>query len=236
MDILAFSLLCPVALILGRLGKVPIVWLWVSNFSIMYKNLSVTNAEEQIMVMLLIYAIFLPLNRTCRCPVPWDRKSHASLQRHRKIVAWPLRLMQLHFALLYLVSLPFKLLTDWAWRDGTVVYYAVNSLVFSRWPGWEIYTWGNGFFSRFATYYTLTIELLFPLLVWWRPARVPVTLGLILLHIGIGLSLEGLLMFNLAAIVGAISFFPSHRTRALVVCCRRKRFVYRYRAANSTSN
>jgi len=56
------SLCSTVCLILGVFNKLPILWLWLSNFSIMYRNLNVLNGEEQIFALILFFAIFLPLN------------------------------------------------------------------------------------------------------------------------------------------------------------------------------
>jgi hypothetical protein len=100
---------------------------------------------------------------------------------------WPLRLLQIQVALIYVNSGLWKLLGS-AWRDGTAVYYALSSDVFQRFPGGV--PPGIFWLSAAATYLTLAWEIAFPVLVIWRPTRrIALVLG-VLLHLGTWMTME----------------------------------------------
>jgi len=206
------SLIFAFALTFGILGKIPLIWLWVMNFSMMYMGLYiVTSGEEQILAVLMFYSLFFPLNSS----LAWRRKSKRKKapDSNKKVTVWALRALQIQFALIYALSFHIKLGSDVSWRDGTVVYYAMMAMTYARWPGAELFSFGNAIFSRLATYYTLLVESLFPLLVWWRPLRVWLVLAAIFLHVNLAIFLEGLDVFNWVMIAGLILFLPSRRTR-----------------------
>lgn len=200
-------------LTLGWGGRLPVAWLWVANISIVFRNYGVTNAEEQVLAVYLFGGLFLPLDRALRVRAPWDPPG--GRPRPAKVATWALRWIQVNVAFIYLASWPAKVLSDFAWRDGTVIYYAVGSMAFARWPGLAVMGWGGAALSRLLTLWTLAAELLFPLLVWSPRYRVPLTLSLMLLHVGIAICLEGLVAFSLGMVLGLVTFLPSRRTREL---------------------
>jgi hypothetical protein len=202
----ALSLICVFLLMAGEGKKWPVLWLWISNYCIFHRNVAVSDGEEQVLSLLLFGALFLPLDAACCL-----RKGSNS---DRPVTVWALRYLQIHIALIYLISWPFKLISDPAWRDGTVIYYASMSLTWVRWPYLgAFFEWQHAIFSRVATFYTLGIELLFPLLVWFRRFRLPMTLAMMALHISLAAVLGGLMMFNLSMLTAMVLFLPSHRMR-----------------------
>jgi predicted DCC family thiol-disulfide oxidoreductase YuxK len=205
------SLFCAIMLIFGLLGRLPIVWLWLMNFSIISRNSYAVNGEEQILAPLLLFSLFLPL--TASLSLQNRGIGRKNQNKARKVTVWALRPVQIYIALIYLISWPIKVLSDEAWRNGTVVYYALNSISYARWPGLEIFSWGNAFLSRLATYYTLLVELLFPLFVWFKRFRMPLTLAIIFMQLSLAVLLSGVWVFNLATVAGLILFLPSRQTR-----------------------
>jgi hypothetical protein len=129
-----------------------------------------------------------------------------------KVRVWPLRALQIHLVLVYLVSLPAKL-ADPAWTDGTLVYYAMMATDYPRWPGVDVFAWGDAALSRVLTAASLMVEVLVPPLIWFRRLRLPCTLAAMGLHIGMGVLIEGVMMFNAAMLVAMLLFLPSRRTR-----------------------
>jgi len=207
----ALSLIFSVCLILGVLWRLPIIWLWMANFSIMYRNLAVANAEEQLMAVLLFFSLFLPLNASLSLSNYIQKRKGPN-----KIIVWALRPLQIQIALIFALSLPHKLMSDFAWRDGTVTYYATHGQLFARWPSLPFFGWANALLSRILTFFTLAFQGMFPILVWFRPFRAVLPLIMIFLHLGYIVFLEGLAMFNLAMVVALILFLPSHETRIVV--------------------
>lgn len=205
-----FYILCLIAsflFTLGLGGRAPILWLWFANFSLAFRNFMALNSEEQVLAILFFWCLFLPLEKTL-C-LRRKNKKWVFHQSFVQVRAWPLILFQIHFALVYFVSWPFKLSTDEAWGNGTAIYYALNHYGYSRFPGLEIYQWGNAFISKVATAYTLIIELAFPLFVWFKKFRMPLVIGLAGLHLCIGILLHGVSMFNWTMILGVLLFVPS---------------------------
>jgi len=208
----AASMLSAFCLALGVLGKIPILWLWISNIALFARITDVSIGEEQVLAMLLFFSLLLPLSSTLRVSDLF-RKSKRAKRKKIKVTVWALRPLQIQFALIYLLSVPHKFISDPEWLGGTVVYYATMQLSYPRWPGLDLFVWGNALISRIGTYFTLLIEAVFPVAVWFRRLQVPITLVMISFHIFIGIILEGLLMFNVAMILGLILYLPSRQTK-----------------------
>jgi hypothetical protein len=134
------------------------------------------------------------------------------LRADAKVRVWSLKALQVHLVLVYLLSLPDKL-SDSAWTHGTLVYYAMMAPDYPRWPGLDVFAWGNAALSRVLTAFSLAVEMLVPMLVWFRRLRLPCVLAAMALHLGMAFLLEGVMMFNLAMLVGLLVFLPSRRTR-----------------------
>ena len=208
----AFSVFCAICLTFGLLGRLPIIWLWLSMLSMTYRNIYVQNGEDQVLGILLLFSMFLPLNASLNFKEILLRRKW-NLGVDTKVTTWALRPLQIHFALIYALSIAPKLLYEPAWRDGTVIYYGMMSISFPQWPGLDIFTWGNAFLSRVLAFYSLLLEALFPLLVWFRKFRLPLICGAVFLQVGIGIFLSGVWVFNVVMVVALILFLPSRRTR-----------------------
>ena len=210
--IYGISIIFALCLVLGLLWRIPIIWLWILNFSIVWRNLAVHNSEEQVMALLLFFSLFLPLNSALSLQ-SYFKKRKIKEDKINTVKVWALRPLQINIVLIFLFSIPHKLILDVAWRNGTVIHYLQHNTLYSRWPDLNIFTVGNGFLSRVMTFYTLAIQSIFPFLIWFRKFTVPLVLGSIFLHLGIALLVEGITMFNLAMIPALILFLPSNKTR-----------------------
>jgi len=85
------------------------------------------------------------------------------------------------------------------WRDGTGFYYSLVLDVFRPFPGLSDLAWQVTLFVFVATFLSIWVQLLFPVLVLWRPTRIVGLVFLLGMHFGIGLFL-GLWPFSLAMI------------------------------------
>lgn len=210
------SVACAILFALGVWWRVAGLWLWYMNLSLLFSNKYVVNGEEQVMSLLLLFGLLLPLGASLTLGQLRDRARRAALWRGDapKVRVWALKALQVHLVLVYLMSIPDKL-SDSAWRDGTLVYYAMMAVDYPRWPGLEIFAWGDAILSRVLTWFALGVEVGGPLLVWVRRFRVPCVLAAMSLHVGMALLIEGVMMFNLAMLVGMVLFLPSRRSRLL---------------------
>jgi hypothetical protein len=127
-----------------------------------------------------------------------------------------LRLMQVHFCIIYGAAGLSKLLGG-AWWNGTALWGTLVNYEFSpvrfpvyaealrwlcrhRWL-WEVVMSGGAV-------YTLALEIGFPFLVWQRDWRGPMVIGAVLLHTGISLTM-GLVGFGLLMLTLVLSFVPA---------------------------
>jgi len=134
-----------------------------------------------------------------------------------------LRLVQVHFCIIYLVSGTSKLLGP-AWWSGTALWLCLanynfapmrvglydQALIFlcQHRPLWEMCLTSGVVFTLFT-------EIGFPFLVWrrhWRPFMVSCS---VLLHLGIGLVM-GLSVFSLLMLVMVLAFVPPEVMRVFV--------------------
>jgi hypothetical protein len=127
-----------------------------------------------------------------------------------------LRIFQLNLALVYVLSVVYKLVDDVSWRDGTALYWVALS---PRWglsphASWVATALG-GYLVVFLTYWTLFCEAFFALFVWFRQTRLLACLLLFQLHLGIALTTNGVLGFNLAALLTVFVFLRQEDYRFL---------------------
>jgi hypothetical protein len=105
----------------------------------------------------------------------------ANRQAYATIYSFSIRLVQIHLCLIYFFSGFGKILgTDWF--DGNAIWFVINTYS----SGIAVHLTGYGMLMKLSGWIVLTIELLYPALIFARQLR-PVTLLLIILmHIFIG--------------------------------------------------
>jgi len=134
-----------------------------------------------------------------------------------------IRLIQIHFCIIYFASGTSKLLGG-NWWNGTAIYYTMANYEFAplryqfylsgmralaqhRWL-WEAVMTGGSFF-------TLALELSFPYLVWNRRLRPFLVAASMSLHVGIAI-LMGLVAFSLLMATMVLAFIPGDTTQRLL--------------------
>ncbi len=134
-----------------------------------------------------------------------------------------IRLMQIHFCIIYLASGLSKLMGS-AWWNGNAIWGTVANPEFAAlhlqryhdliaWLSrhrvlWELSMTGGAMF-------TLILEISFPFLVWNRHLRWLMVIGAVLLHTGIALFM-GLVGFSLMMLALLVSFIPPTTVRQLL--------------------
>jgi hypothetical protein len=134
-----------------------------------------------------------------------------------------IRLMQIHFCIIYLASGLSKLMGSGWWNGqamwGVTANYEFNMLHLEYYRAliswlsrhrilWEISMTGGAAF-------TLGLEIGFPFLVWSRRLRPLMVTGAVLLHTGIALVM-GLTSFSLMMMALLVSFIPPETVRQLL--------------------
>lgn len=115
-----------------------------------------------------------------------------------------LRLIQLHLCLMY-ASAGLAKLQGTPWWDGSALAMLLGNSDFTPFD--------LGFLAempallQFGTHVTIALELLYPILIWFRGWRPWLLVGAVGMHVGIALSM-GLTEFSLVMIVGNLAFVP----------------------------
>jgi len=186
----------------SNLAALVIYILW---YSIAFRNGIPHNGEDGMMRFALFYAIFLPLDARLSLRSYFRRLNKKSLKT--TFIPFVLRLFQIHVAIVYLFSLPYKLVDDYAWIDGTALYYTA---LHTRWglspEGVWVATALGGWLVTFMTYWALFCESFFLFFVWFKKTRLVACLLLGQLHLGIALTIEHTTAFNVAALLNILLF------------------------------
>lgn len=193
-----------VALILGWHSRIAAVVGFLLLLSFQRQNVWVLNSGDLLVRHL---GLFLALGAS-GAVLSLDRRRRApasDLLGGAPVPVWPLRLIQLQLAAMYLFSAWSKARGD-TWAEGTAVGYAlrIDDLVRFAPPGFvtdqlvlvNLLTWG-----------TLAVEIAIPLLVWNRRLRPWVLAAGAALHVGIDLTLT-VGYFSFAVLVGYLAFVP----------------------------
>jgi hypothetical protein len=172
-------------LLLGLLPRASAAAAWLFSISFIGVNFYLGNSGDNVRSIELFYLMLSP------CAAVWAlgrRRTNAGGGSGRVYVpAWPLRLLLLQMALIYVVNGLYKLAGP-GWRDGDVLHIVLGNLAWSRLPSARLplpYA-----LTQVMTWTVLGWELFFPILVAMRSTR---TLALWLgvsFHVGTGLFLQ----------------------------------------------
>jgi hypothetical protein len=186
-----------------------VLWVGLSTNSTL-----LTNGGDTLMRIALLFAVFARLSdhfsidawlrrRRSRRGLPEPR---ALVRRPAWLPAWVgtwlhntvLVLCVYQILLVYLVSSVLKLEGE-EWLNGSALYYALSLEQFQVLPLLSEIAWQSTPMVMVATWIALWVQLLFPILIFWRPSRYVALVLITGMHLGIALFL-GLWPFSLAMI------------------------------------
>jgi hypothetical protein len=202
--------LAAVGFTLGTMTRLSTILLLIVQSSMIQRNRWVANGEDLVFRMLLLYACFATLDNAYSLKRWLDlrrRSPSEPLPEPLTVSGWPIRLMQINIALIYVISLPNKLTDDVAWLNGHAIYLSIVSNLWSRFP-WPALFY-NGLLSTLFTYGTVLTEGLFPILIWFPKTRRYALAGIASLHLGIALILKNVTFFSLAMDCGFLVFLTA---------------------------
>jgi hypothetical protein len=195
--------------ILFTLGVFPwmmslLIYLALASFA--HRNLYILHSGDTFMRLVAFIMIFAPSGAAL---------SIESLVRGfplKKINPAAFRVLQFQICLLYAAAFTFKSVGR-DWLNGSAVYIVQQLTEFQRFPMPDFMR--SEISSKFLTWGTLLIEGAFPVLVWFKDTRLPVLLGLALLHLGIEYSMN-IQLFEWTLIASLTLFLKESEIRRLL--------------------
>jgi len=89
----------------------------------------------------------------------------------------------IHICFAYFISGWHKIHAD-VWFNGVATYYTLSLDRFKGTP-WNASLAKNGIFVTISTYFTMLVEIYYPVLIWFKRTKKTISICAILMHIGI---------------------------------------------------
>jgi len=197
------TILFGVLMMLGlytRASSFMTLFLWVSLY---VSNPFVGSGGDAILRMVLLYMCFTDAGRH------WSLDARVRGRRGevRGIVpAWMSNTLHnlatiliVHQVLMVYLGSSFWKVQSAVWKDGTAVYYPLQTEAYSPWSDVLHPLYASSAFIAGATYSAIVIQMFFPVFLLYRPARFVALIAITGMHLGIGL-LMGIMYFSLVMI------------------------------------
>lgn len=194
------SVVVSLLLVFGLFTRTAFILTYVSIAIFHVRNPYAIYGADRVLWATGIFLIFLNMGARCSLDA-WIRKLRGRLVVPT-IELWPLKAIQIQFAMIYLYTGLSKLFTE-RWREGSAVFYSVQTTTHSFWHGFD-YTEYKTLFALMA-YATLAIEIGFAFLVFNRKTRPLAIASAACLHFGIDLFMH-IRFFSLMMYMGYLAF------------------------------
>lgn len=151
----------------------------------------------------VVYLALAPSGQAWSVDAWLKRRKDATFRASHELVAWPLRLLQVHVIAMYATA-GWPRFVAGAWLHGETVLHAAADTRFGRWGvDWHALQP----LLAAATYYGLVIEPAATVLLLFRTTRRWCALGLMALHLGIEV-LADVGMWQYMMLAGVCAFLP----------------------------
>lgn len=169
-----------------------------------------TNGGDVVIRLALLFCVFASLSRHWSIDAWWcRRRGVVSIYPKfltRRIPGWlraaahntAVLLCGYQVLLIYVNSGIFKFMGE-EWLEGSALYYALNLDVFRVFPALSDLAWQITPFVLVGSWISIWAQVLFPVLLLWKPTRYVALIAIMGMHLGIGLFL-GLWPFSIAMI------------------------------------
>jgi hypothetical protein len=165
---------------------------FVIVLSIFQRNPLLESGADVILRLLSFWIIFIPLNHYYSLDALLLRRKNPDWRAPQSTYAFPVRMIQVQIALIYLGAGISKLLGD-TWWNGTALFYVLQLDSFILPPGRWLASNGPDWLLYLLTYGVVIIELSFPILVFvpsGQPTLRRLALVLVtLMHLGIAITM-----------------------------------------------
>jgi hypothetical protein len=211
-SVLLFSAISFAAMVVGYHTRLAVASSFASVFLIAHWNNLPLSAAHQVLRSMLFCLIWADCGRTYSVDAWLARGKRRTVDVEHRAPIWPLRLLQIQVAAIYLITGLWKL-NNVLWRDGTALHYVLQNPQFRRFavfasPALDPWT-------IWATYVALAWELSFAFLVFHRRTRRAILAIGVVMHLGLWAGLE-LGPFSWLMLASYIAFLdPNDVTKAL---------------------
>lgn len=217
--LLAIFLVCAISLTLGIWTRISALAIWIIMSSFYARNAFAFGASDSILRTVALLLVFshagdaLSLRRIFEVwlsgpcpsgPPPSGRP-------------WALRLIQVHFALVWWVGLTRKM-QGADWMNGNAVYYVSHSTELVRYP--LPFLPDNLLTAKFLTWSTMVMEFSLAVLIWIQELRIPLIVTGALFHLAMDWALW-VPQFEFVMIAGLITFLDAATLSRLMDWIRR---------------
>ncbi|MCA9062584.1 MAG: HTTM domain-containing protein [Planctomycetaceae bacterium] len=199
------------------------VGLYVMIEAMLHRNPYLANGEEMVMRMCLLYLVFADPGAVWSVDARLRRRK--GMVRPYLLPGWPIRMMQINVALIYVISLPYKLVQDPGWVTGDAIHWTVASDMWgpSEYP--FITLAFNGLLRKLITFGTVIVEAWFPLCVWFGRTRRSAIISIAALHLGIAVMIPNVTYFTLSMVCTFPAFLAAEDIDLMDrAWCRLRRF------------
>ncbi|HTN75378.1 MAG TPA: HTTM domain-containing protein [Pirellulaceae bacterium] len=189
-------------LLLGIASRFNLLCVLVWLISFQNRNLVVLESEDGVLRLIGWYLLLMPLDRALALDRWIWRKTPA--EPVRPCAPLGLRLLQLQMCVIFL-SAAYSKLPGEKWQQGTTLYFVARlDDYFGRFPvpHWLFET---PWLVRSLTWSVLVIELIVPLLIWFKQTRRASLVLLLLFHLGNEYTMN-LYMFHWTMLLGWSAF------------------------------
>lgn len=204
-----------------------VFWVALSTNSIF-----LTNGGDVVIRIALLFCVFANLSGHWSFDAWWcDRRGVSSIYPAALTRLVPRRLSAVahntavvlcgYQVILVYVNSGINKLMGKEWLDGSALYYAFRLDVFRVCPALSDLAWHVTPFVVIGSWISIWVQLLFPLLLLWRPTRYAALVVIMGMHLGIGLFL-GLWPFSLAMIALDLVFVRDASWERAFVWLRRR--------------
>jgi len=203
------------ALTLGWRTRIVAPLLLICWVSLIESNPLYGDQSDNIFRILLIYLCFADLSgrwsldarRRARgsSGPSWLRHRFTAARRNAAMLATlfhnlAVLAVAVQICIIYVASAMYKIQGD-HWQDGTAVYYPMQVGHYRPWPFLNDLLTSNSFGVLAVTYFSVFIQLFFPLMLLRRTTRVLGLVGVLAMHMGIAVVM-GLPFFSLFIMAG----------------------------------
>ncbi len=196
---IVFGLLLMVGLY-TRASTVMTLFLWLSLY---VSNPFVGSGGDAVLRMVLLYLCFTDAGK--RWSIDARLRSErgdvrALMPRWFAVTLHNLAvILIIHQVVMVYVASAFWKLQSEVWRDGTAVYYPLQTDAYSPWNDWLHPVYASAPIITGATYMAIVVQMFFPVLLIYRPTRMVALVLITGMHLGIGFFM-GILYFSLVMI------------------------------------
>lgn len=174
--------------------------LWMSLY---VANPFVGSGGDAVLRMVLLYLCFVDSGRHWSVD-EWLRRRRGSV--NRRTPTWlsatfhnVALVLIIHQVVMVYVASAFWKVQSPLWKDGTAVYYPLQTEAYSPWVDHIHLLTDHGWIVAMASYSAIGVQLLVPVLLMYRPTRFFALIALTGMHLGIGIFM-GILYFSLVMI------------------------------------